>query len=204
MSEEKNIYQKLHEARKYIRTCGTKRDGHNDYSNYDYFTPVQISQLVFQACEDQGLISVFNLVRNELGYDGRLEIFNIVDPKETISFQMATAIPNITATNATQQLGGAMTYTERYLLMTAFDIKDNNLDPDTTEQTKKRAESPKENAKDELKWLNKWSDKEHTKELSYYWKVVANAKENKKTVADLKLVFKIGKDVEKELINDLK
>ena len=48
---------------------------------------------------------------------------------------MASAIPDITATNAAQQLGGCMTYTERYLKMTAFGIVDNSLDPDTTENT---------------------------------------------------------------------
>ena len=55
-----------------------------------------------------------------------------------------------------------------------------------------------------LDWLNKWGDKEHTKELEFYWRVVKNAKDNKKDVSDLKSVFKISKEIEKELETDLK
>jgi len=188
-----NIYQKLHEARKYIKTCGIEKKGWNNYSKYKYYTPEQISDLAFRACEDQGLLTIFDLLRNELGITGGLKIMNLSDTNEVISFTMASAIPEIKATNAIQQLGGAVTYTERYLLMSAFDIKDNNLDPDTS----KKEEPLKEPAKTELKWLNKWADKEHNKENDYYWKVVGNAKENSKGISDLKLVFKISKEVKK-------
>jgi hypothetical protein len=53
---------------------------------------------------------------------------------------MASDIPSIKATNIAQQLGGAMTYTKRYLLMNTFNITDNNLDHDTTQNTQKREE----------------------------------------------------------------
>jgi hypothetical protein len=57
---------------------------------------------------------------------------------------MASDIPSIKATNISQQLGGAMTYTKRYMLMNAFDIVDNNLDFDNTKNTEKT--QPKEEA----------------------------------------------------------
>jgi hypothetical protein len=49
----------------------------------------------------------------------------------------------IKATNATQQIGGAVTYTERYLSMVAFDIKDNNLDFDSQDNRPKPEQKPK-------------------------------------------------------------
>ena len=54
---------------------------------------------------------------------------------------MASAIPEIKATNIAQQLGGCVTYTERYLKMSLFGITDNQLDFDTTENTKKQTET---------------------------------------------------------------
>lgn len=193
------IYQKIQNARKYIKTCDISKQGHNDYSNYDYYTPVQISQLAFQACEDQKLFTKFNLLRNELGITGELIIINLEDPKEQEVFSMASAIPEIKATNAAQQLGGAMTYTERYLLMAAFDIKDNNLDPDTSQNTKEREASKEENKP----WLNKWN-KDKTKVLDLYSKVLSEAIRKNKTVKDLREFYKINKDVASEMEKDLK
>jgi len=137
------IYKKLQSARKYIRTCKEEKKGHNQYSGYKYFTPEQISQLVSQACENNGLLTLFNLKRNENGYLGELQIVNIETPRETLKFEMATDIPLIKATNATQQIGGAVTYTERYLSMVAFDIKDNNLDFDSQDNRPKPEQKPK-------------------------------------------------------------
>lgn len=202
-----NIYQKLHEARKYIKTCEEKKAGFNDYSKYEYYTPEQISSLVFRASEQFGLLNIFNLKRNELGIFGELKVFD-AETGESITFEMASAIPEIKATNAAQQLGGAVTYTERYLLMVAFDIKDNNLDPDNdngTQEKKKAAPKPQPKTdKEPEEWLNKWMDKDKTKENPLYWKLVNKAKSQGKTIKDLRLYFKINKDVAAELEHDLK
>ena len=198
------IYQKLFNARKYIKTCEMTKLGHNDYSNYDYYTPSQISQLVFQACEDQQLIPKFDLIRNELGITGKLTIINLSAPNEFIYFDMASDIPEIKATNAAQQLGGAVTYTERYLLMIAFDIKDNNLDPDTSQNTQKRETKTTTTTaeKDNKIWLNKFN-KDKSKVLDLYTKVLNGAKEKGKTVTELREFYKINKEVAAELEKDL-
>jgi hypothetical protein len=197
MSETTNIYQKLHNARKYIKTCDVKKLGYNEFSKYSYFTPEQISQVVFLACEDQKLLPMFHLTKDEHGYKGSLTIINLENTKELIRFSMSTAIPEITATNAAQQLGGAVTYTERYMLMTAFDIKDNNLDFDSKEQ------KPEPQTKEPTEWLNKWSDKAKTKENPTYWTIVNKAKEQGKTVNDLREYYKISKEIASELETDL-
>lgn len=103
---------------------------------------------------------------------------------------MATAIPSITATNAAQQLGGCVTYTERYLKMTAFGISDNTLDLDS-----KKQETKKETAvADEKKWLNK-----NTKDWT---NAVAKLKAKTVTMDDILKVYKLRKDFQADLINE--
>jgi len=123
------IIQKIAKAKQDIKESPIKKEGRNDYSNYDYFTPAQIEGLVSHVCKTNGLMTKFDLIRNELGVYGSLTIFDC-ETGENISYQMATDIPQIKATNIAQQLGGCATYTERYLKMSAFGITDSNLDFD--------------------------------------------------------------------------
>lgn len=137
------ITQKMFQAKKMAKETKHKKEGKNSFSNYDYFTPTQVEQIVSEICFSLNLLSKFDLIRNETGIKGQLSIIDI-DSDESIVYEMATAMPEIKATNEAQQLGGCMTYTERYLKMTAFGITDNNLDPDTTENTEKRVTSKSE------------------------------------------------------------
>lgn len=125
------LIKKLAKAKAEIKATKLKKEGRNTYSNYDYFTPSQIEHLVQTVCESNGLLTKFDLERNQLGVTGKLTVYNI-DNDETICFEMATAIPEIKATNIAQQLGGCVTYTERYLKMSAFGITDSNLDFDAS------------------------------------------------------------------------
>ena len=134
--------KKLQHARKTIRLLPLKKQGRNTYSEYDYFTPAQISGMVAGVNEELNLFHKFDLIRSELGLVARLTIFDL-DSDKDVQFTIATEIPSIKATNVAQQLGGAVTYSERYLLQIAYDIKDNNLDFDTTGQTKKANAKPK-------------------------------------------------------------
>jgi hypothetical protein len=128
----KETVKKLNDARQLIKQSKVEKQGWNEFSKYKYFTPEQISQLVNDACVSVGLFHKFDLVRTELGLTARLEIFDIEgNDEDSIQFQIATEIPAIKATNVAQQLGGCVTYSERYLLQIAFDIKDNNLDFDS-------------------------------------------------------------------------
>jgi hypothetical protein len=138
------IYKKLQQARNLIKGTETKKKGHNTHSVYDFFTPEQIGELVSNACNEVGILRLFDLKRNEFGLYGEVKLINIDNPEEIIIFDQATDIPKITATNATQQIGGAVTYTSRYMDMTIFDIKDNSLDPDNGEN--KKTNKPKQEA----------------------------------------------------------
>lgn len=135
-----NVLKKLALAKQAIKATKMKKAGYNKYSEYAYFTPDQVEQLVFDACQEQSLLIKFDLKRSDIGETGYLTVFDLENPNEVIVFEMATAIPAIKATNVAQQLGGCVTYTERYLKQSAFGIVDNSLDFDTTENTKKQAE----------------------------------------------------------------
>jgi len=137
------IYKKIAKAKEEIKSSDLKKAGHNDYSNYDYFTPDQIELLVFGACSNNKLTTTFNLKRNEFGIYGVLAVIDI-DSFEKVEYEMATDIPTITATNIAQQLGGCMTYTERYLKMSAFGISENALDPDSNPKPKTKNPTKKE------------------------------------------------------------
>lgn len=140
------LIQKIARAKNEIKESKLKKEGKNSFSNYSYFTPPQIELLVNQVCQSQGMLTKFDLIRNELGVFGKLTIFDI-DSDESLSYDMATAIPEIKATNIAQQLGGCVTYTERYLKMSAFGITDANLDFDNHDNR------PKAEEKVEVIWL---------------------------------------------------
>ena len=130
------IIKKIAKAKTEIKNSKLEKEGYNSFSKYYYFTPGQIEFLVKQACTNNGLLTTFDLIRNELGVYGKLTIYDC-DSDEKLEYIMASAIPEIKATNIAQQLGGCVTYTERYLKTSAFGITDNNLDFDTTENTEK-------------------------------------------------------------------
>lgn len=183
------IYKKILAAKQHISMSDMKKEGWNEYSKYHYFTPDQINKLVFLACQETSLLTLFSLKRNEFGEYGELVIIDLeTNEKEVIT--MATAIPSITATNAAQQLGGCVTYTERYLKMTAFGISDNTLDPDSKKQETKK-ETP---VVDEKKWLNKG-----TKDWT---NAVAKLKAKTVTMDDILKVYKLRKDFQTDLINE--
>ena len=137
------LIQKIAKAKNEIKDSKLKKEGKNKFSNYDYFTPPQVELLVNQVCASNGMLTKFDLIRDTLGIYGRLTIFD-TDSEESLSYDMATAIPEIKATNIAQQLGGCMTYTERYLKMSAFGITDSNLDLDTYDNRYKVEEKTEE------------------------------------------------------------
>ena len=134
------IEDKLLQARKLIKETSLKKEGSNKFSNYDYFTPSQVSHLVDTVCQELKLLPIFSLKKDQYGLFGSLTLADIDEPAgEGITVQMRTEMPSITATNRTQQMGGCETYTKRYMLMSLFDICDNNLDFDSQDN---RAKAP--------------------------------------------------------------
>ena len=132
----KKVLQKLQEARLEIYNSDLKKAGRNDYSKFDYYTPEQVERLVDNACSKTNTIILCNLKADEFGLYQTLDFIDL-DSEEKISFEMRTKHGSITATNETQQMGGTDTYSERYIKMKVFQIKDNNLDIDSQDNRQK-------------------------------------------------------------------
>lgn len=149
----KNIITKLAVAKQQVATEKNAKAWKNSFSNYNYFTPEQVNTIVQKVCDTCWLLTKFDLKRNEYGVFWTLTVYDI-ESWESLEFESATAIPEIKATNVAQQMWGCMTYTERYLKMTAFWIIDNSLDFDSDEQYKARGE--RATKKSEPKWNPNW------------------------------------------------
>lgn len=124
------ILEKLKQARQEIKKSDLKKAGRNTYSEYDYYTPEQVEQLVDRATEKTNTIVLCNLKEDQFGLFQTLDFIDLEDG-EKLSFEMRTKHGSIKATNETQQMGGTDTYSERYIKMKVFQIKDNNLDYDS-------------------------------------------------------------------------
>ena len=129
------VLQKLKDARKVIKDSDLKKSGRNEYSKFDYYTPEQVEALVDNACAKTNTIVLCNLKADEFGLYQTLDFIDL-ESQEKISFEMRTKHGSITATNETQQMGGTDTYSERYIKMKVFQIKDNNLDFDSQDNRK--------------------------------------------------------------------
>ena len=87
-----------------------------------------------------------NLKADEFGLYQTLDFIDL-DSEEKISFEMRTKHGSITATNETQQMGGTDTYSERYIKMKVFQIKDNNLDIDSQDNRQKAKQEVRQEVK---------------------------------------------------------
>lgn len=177
----KQVLSKLAEARLFIKSHPVKKDGRNDFSKYDYFTPEIVSKLVNDACVEANIICVFCLKQDQLGYYGEVTTTDL-DTGELLITETRTDRPEIKATNATQQMGGMNTYAKRYALMSLFDIEDNTMDFDSQDNSK---QEKKENEKP---WLNKG-----TKEFEG---AISKLKAGTTTIAKIRTVMSVSKEVE--------
>jgi hypothetical protein len=158
----KNIINSLAKAKSKIATIKVSKDWENDYSHYQYFTPEQVNMLVQKVCDEFKLLTKFDLIRNEFWMYWTLTIYDL-ESWESLVFEWASELPDIKATVSSQRYGWLMTYLERYLKMTAFWICSNELDLDTTENTRKVAEKRAEKditkewpfTPNNLPWFNK-------------------------------------------------
>lgn len=110
-----------------------------------YWTPDQVELIVSTACEKTGLLTKFDMHLHERDTNGTLmraalTVFH-VPSGESIVFETITSLATISNTNKAQQLGGTMTYAERYLKMTAFGIHENSVDPDANQYAKSGQQS---------------------------------------------------------------
>jgi len=192
----KSILKKLNEARTFVRELSTKKQGRNKFAKYDYFQPDDIAEWTQKANEKFGIVDIYNNERTENGdYLCNLTLI-CVDTGEQISFQQMTAKPEIKATNEAQKMGGMLTYSNRYILQTAYKIAENSTDSDAHDNSKSsKANEPE-------KWLNAYKSKNSKDFSDNFIAVMKAVKAGTHTVSDVRKKYKVSKETEK-LINSL-
>ena len=124
-----NIYAKLDKARESVRNTPHKKTASGRM--FKYFTPEEVEMIVAEVCTEVKILPICSLKRNEYGLYQEMVLINLEgDDKDKIVFELATMKGDLKNTNETQNMGSTDTYSERYIKMKVFQIKDNNLDPD--------------------------------------------------------------------------
>jgi hypothetical protein len=124
MSEENKltIYGKLIKARIEIQKNKLKMTGKNTYSNYNYYKMSDILPAINKAEFNNGLCSVFVLNEN----NPILTIYDI-DGNDKIEMTMPYAEAQMKGAPKIHNLGASCMYTQRYLLLMAYGISENDF-----------------------------------------------------------------------------
>lgn len=133
-----NIYQKIIALSEEIRV---PKDGQNTFKGFAYFKPDDIARLIVPLLKKHELILLFDMPFNKdkSMYEGKLTILETeagLDgaTKHNGKVELQFDIPLTTVQGATeaQNAGATMTYCKRYMIMNAFNLADNEADPDAT------------------------------------------------------------------------
>jgi hypothetical protein len=180
---DKNIYQKLQEARVELQKLNLKKTGRNTYSNFTYYELGDFLPYLNNIMLSSGIITAFSIIKTETIEEAVLEVFNASKPEEKITFRLPTAEAEIGkkkdgtgGADPIQNLGGKTTYMRRYLMMIAFEIVEsdyvdkNPIHEELDDKSKEKIDNAK--SMDELKQvyedLREKLDKKFTKSLVGY------------------------------------
>jgi len=156
MSESKNVYQKIAEARTKI---SVKKNGHNSHGNYKYYQLNDIYTEARKVFQELGLMTVFNMHKEkeqvELTYKYNtyvnkekvvnfkdvstplyvctLDVINTEKPDEKVTFSMEIPYSQQDGASFAQSLGGTSTYATKYLFLALLMLDDTQDDDSTNE-----------------------------------------------------------------------
>lgn len=180
---DKNVYQRLQEARVELQKLNLKKTGKNTYSNFTYYELGDFLPYLNNIMLSNGLMTAFSIIKTETVEEAVLEVFNALTPSEKVIFRLPTAEAEIGkkkdgtgGADPIQNLGGKTTYMRRYLMMIAFEIVEsdyvdkNPVVEEIDDKSKEKIDGAK--SMDELKQvyedLREKLDKKFTKSLVAY------------------------------------
>lgn len=118
-----NIYEKMTKAKKTILEANLKKSGENRFAGFKYYELADITPKIIEVCEELKLYT-------QISFDNEyatLDIINVEKADERLNFKSPMKELSLKGCNDLQALGGVETYSRRYLLMTAFDIIENDM-----------------------------------------------------------------------------
>ena len=121
-----NVFEKLQKARVELQNKGLNKSGNNKFAGYTYFELADFLPTINQLCLDLKLMTQTSFT-SEIA---TLKVINAEKPDEVIEFTSPMAAAQLKGCHEIQNLGAVETYQRRYLLVTAFEIVENDaLDP---------------------------------------------------------------------------
>lgn len=126
--KQKNVYQKLQEARVILQEKNLKKSGRNKFSGYDYFELSDFLPTVNIIFSKLGLFSAIVFDEKQ----AMLTIYNAEKPEETVSFTSPNADVSLKGCHPIQNVGAVETYQRRYLYITALEIVEADILDATT------------------------------------------------------------------------
>lgn len=126
--KQKNVYQKLQEARVILQEKNLKKSGRNKFSGYDYFELSDFLPTVNIIFSKLGLFSAIAFDEKQ----AMLTIYNAEKPEETVSFTSPNADVSLKGCHPIQNVGAVETYQRRYLYITALEIVEADILDATT------------------------------------------------------------------------
>ena len=118
-----NVFEKLQKARVELQNKGLNKSGNNKFAGYTYFELADFLPTINQLCLDLKLMTQTSFT-SEIA---TLKIINAEKPDEVIEFTSPMAAAQLKGCHEIQNLGAVETYQRRYLLVTAFEIVENDV-----------------------------------------------------------------------------
>lgn len=120
--ENKNVYQKLAEARVRLQNMDLKKSGENKFSKFKYYELADLLPAINSINEKLKLLSLFN-------FDNEKATLKIIDTESNniIEFTLQTVQAQMKGANPIQELGATNTYLKRYLYLNAYEIQESDI-----------------------------------------------------------------------------
>ena len=133
-----NVFEKLQKARVELQNKGLNKSGNNKFAGYTYFELADFLPTINQLCLDLKLMTQTSFTSDM----ATLKIRNAEKPEEIVEFTSPMAAAQLKGCHEIQNLGAVETYQRRYLLVTAFEIVENDaLDPLNGKDDKQQAKT---------------------------------------------------------------
>lgn len=132
-----NIYQKIIALSEELRI---NKEGDNTFKGFRYFRPDDIAREIVPLLKKHELILFFDMPFNkDKGmFEGKLTICESGEQETTatnpgkVELQFDIPLTTVAGASEAQNAGATMTYCKRYMIMNAFNIAENEADPDAT------------------------------------------------------------------------
>ena len=143
-----------------------KKEGTNEFAKYDYFRPDDILLALTPLLKKNDLFIHFDMpyVKEVEMYRGTLSIIDIIDEQNSEIYLFDIPLTQVKGAGQAQNAGATMTYCKRYMIMNAFNIADNEADPDNKKNKPASSEGNKRQTLEEtLKMIDETQDIETLK-----------------------------------------